>query len=100
MGSQIQVVLNLAAGPAGVDQPAHIHDGQCPGVAGIKYSLTSVKDGKSTTTVNATLDSLMSSSFAINVHKSGAEVSVYTSCGNISSIPGGSPTSSPSDGYN
>lgn len=83
VGSQTQVDINIAPGAAGVGQPAHIHEGSCPGVAGVKYPLTSVVDGKSTTMVPATLAELQSVSLAINVHKSQAEVMMYVACGAI-----------------
>ncbi len=80
------VVLNLKVGPAGpgVPQPAHIHTGSCPDVGGVKYPLTNVVDGKSTTTgIDVTLATLTKDAYAINVHKSAPEVSVYTSCANV-----------------
>lgn len=82
-GDQTEVVVNIKAGAAGVAQPAHIHDGNCPNVAGVKYPLTNVVDGKSTTTVNAKLADLQTGKFGINVHKSEPEIAVYVSCGDI-----------------
>lgn len=81
--NQTQVVLNIQPGPAGVQQPAHIHDGGCPGVGAVKYPLTTVVDGKSTTMVNASLSDLLAGNFAINVHKSTSEAGVYVSCVNL-----------------
>lgn len=85
VGTQTQVVLNIDPSPdgAGVAQPAHIHAGTCATLGAIVHPLTDVVNGASTTTVNATLDSVMTGSFAINVHKSGTELGVYVSCGNI-----------------
>lgn len=84
-GSQTEVVLALSQGPAGaaVDQPVHIHSGSCATLGGVVHPLENLKGGKSTTMVNATLDSLRTGTFAINAHKSGQEVAVYTSCGAI-----------------
>jgi hypothetical protein len=84
-GAQTEVVLALSLGPAGaaVEQPVHIHSGSCATLGGVVYPLANLVAGKSTTTVNATLDSLRTGNFAINAHKSGQEVSVYTSCGAI-----------------
>lgn len=80
------VVLDLTGAPKGVTQPAHIHEGSCPGVGAIKYPLTSVVDGKSETTLDVGLDQLLSEvPLAINVHKSVAEAKVYVSCGDITS---------------
>ncbi|MBI4336979.1 MAG: CHRD domain-containing protein [Chloroflexi bacterium] len=88
-GDQTQVVLNIKPGPAGVAQPSHIHAGTCSELGGIRYPLASVVDGKSTTMVGATLDSLQRGTFVINVHKSAAEIGVYVTCGAIPSQTAG-----------
>ncbi|MFN8470691.1 MAG: CHRD domain-containing protein [Anaerolineae bacterium] len=88
MGDQTQVVINVPAGPAGTPQPAHIHDGKCPDVGKVVWPLTNVVDGKSTTMVPAKLSDIATGAYAINIHKSAAEVSVYTSCGNIPQMAG------------
>ena len=83
-GAQTEVVIDITPGPAGVAQPVHIHDGSCgASLGGVRYPLTNVVDGKSTTTVAAALSSLVTGNFAINVHKSGAEIAVYVACGAI-----------------
>lgn len=89
--NQTKVVLNLTGAPAGVAQPVHIHDGNCGATLNPtpKYPLTSLKDGKSETTVNVSLATLMTGKFAINAHKSAAEASVYVSCGNIPAATAG-----------
>ena len=101
-GDMTEVVLDLPADPAGagVEQPAHIHEGACPMPGKVVYPLTNVKDGKSTTTVNAKLADIATGKFAINVHKSAAEVSVYTSCGDIQvmAMAAGAPTALPTTG--
>lgn len=79
-----RVVINLTGAPAGVAQPAHIHKGTCANLdPKPAFPLTNVMDGKSTTTVDVSLDALMKEQFAVNVHKSGAEAAVYVSCGEI-----------------
>jgi hypothetical protein len=45
--------------------------------------LNDVTNGKSDTTVNASLASLMNGNSAINVHKSAAEIQTYVACGDI-----------------
>ena len=84
-GSQTQVVLNIQSGPAGVEQPVHIHSGSCPGVGAVVFPLTNVVNGTSTTVVNATLDSLRTGGYSINAHQDGTQagLGVYVSCGVI-----------------
>ncbi len=82
-GDKTEVVLNLKPGAAGIEQPVHIHEGACPAVGAVKYPLANLSDGKSTTTVDATLASLLTGGFSINAHKSAAEVGVYVACGGI-----------------
>lgn len=81
---KVTVTLALTGFVAGVSQPAHIHIGDCPGVGKVVYPLTNVVDGQSTTMVNTTLADLKKQlPLAINVHKSAAQVSVYTACGSL-----------------
>lgn len=82
-GDQTEVNVNIQPGAAGVGQPAHIHEGSCPVVGAVKYPLTSIVDGASTTMVAAKLADLQTGGLSINVHKSQAEVAVYVSCGGI-----------------
>ncbi|HEX5501177.1 MAG TPA: hypothetical protein VFW96_01060 [Thermomicrobiales bacterium] len=79
-----QVVVTMQGAPAGVTQPIHIHEGTCSTLnPNPKYPLTSLQNGKSETTVDVSIADLLASPFAINVHKSQQDVSVYVSCGNI-----------------
>lgn len=96
-GNQTQVVINIQSGGAGVQQPAHIHQGSCPGVGAVAFPLTNVVDGTSTTMVNATLASLRTGSFSINVHRgtSQADLAIYVSCGNIPAAAQPTPTPAP-----
>lgn len=65
-------------------QPAHIHKGTCPGVGEVVYPLTNVVSGKSETVLNTTLAKIKEQfPLAINVHKSGNELKVYTTCGSL-----------------
>lgn len=83
-GSKTKVSLNLTGSPKDVVQPAHIHIGGCPGVGAVKYPLTFPVNGLSETTLDVSLDQLVSElPLAINVHKSGIEAGSYVSCGNI-----------------
>jgi hypothetical protein len=45
--------------------------------------LNDVTNGKSDTTVNASLVSLMNGNSAINVHKSATDIQTYVACGDI-----------------
>lgn len=98
-GNQTEIVVNIDVSPDGpdVEQPTHVHAGTCgDNLREVVYSLTSVVDGASTTVIDATLDSLQTGDFSINVHKSGEEIGVYVSCGVIpapAAVPttGGSP---------
>ncbi|MCH8196099.1 MAG: hypothetical protein IIB12_08490 [Chloroflexi bacterium] len=83
-GDETEVVIDIAAGAAGVAQPIHIHEGTCDTLGGVSFALTSLADGKSTTIVPTTLTSLHAGKFAINGHKSGDEIATYISCGDIS----------------
>ena len=84
MGDKTKVEITLKGAPKGTPQPAHIHEGSCPNPdPKPKYPLENVVDGKSTTEVSASLESLLSGKNAINVHKSKEEIKVYVSCGNI-----------------
>lgn len=81
---KIMVTLNLTGAPKGVAQPAHIHEGSCPGVGAVKYPLTSASDGRSETTLNISLEKLLSQlPLAVNVHKSASQAGVYIACGNL-----------------
>ena len=92
VGSQTEVVIDIALGAAGVAQPVHIHDGTCANLGAVKYPLTNLVDGKSATMVNVPLKDLRTGKFAINAHKSQAEISLYVSCGNILAAPAAAPT--------
>ncbi len=79
---KIKVTIDLAGTKYKAPQPAHIHIGVCPGVGAVKYPLTNVVSGKSTTVLMVTMaDLAVAGPLAINVHKSAAESNIYTACG-------------------
>jgi len=82
---KVTVVLALTGGKFTAAQPAHIHEGSCPTPGAVKYPLTNVVNGKSTTTLNVSMADLLKAApkLSVNVHKSAAETSVYTACGDI-----------------
>lgn len=84
--ADVMVTLNLSNGTS-VAQPAHIHKGSCANLDPKPlYPLTNVVDGKSDTEVMVSMADLEKGGYAINIHKSAAEVSVYTSCGDIKAM--------------
>jgi hypothetical protein len=79
-----KVVINLKGAPKGVPQPAHIHEGSCAKLdPKPKYPLQNVVDGKSTSEVPVSVDTLMAGNMAINVHKSAEDAKTYVACGDI-----------------
>ncbi len=84
VGGKTTVVVVVQGEPAGASQPMHIHDGNCgPSLGGVKYPLTSLTNGASTTTVDVTIAQLKSGKYAINGHKSASDMATYVYCGNI-----------------
>jgi hypothetical protein len=90
VGEQTRVVLEVQSksaqggSPVAVPQPAHIHAGSCADLNPTpEYALPDVRDGKSETTVDVSLDKLRDGDYAINVHKSAADLETYVACGNI-----------------
>jgi hypothetical protein len=83
-GGSTSVAVKVAPGAAGVGQPAHVHEGTCAKLnPQPNYGLAPVTNGTSTTTVGASLSSLLASPHAINVHKSADDLKTYVSCGDI-----------------
>ena len=87
---KVVVALTLTGGTFKDPQPAHIHLGECPSPGTVVHQLTNVVDGKSSTTLSVSFAELQASNekMAINVHKSAAEASVYTACGNLPDTSG------------
>ena len=83
-GDSTMVQVHLVNAPPGVSQPAHIHMGTCAKLDPTpKYPLAAIVDGTSNSTVAVPMATLMASPMAVNVHKSGPEVSVYVACVNL-----------------
>lgn len=87
----LTVEIDISGGSS-VPQPAHIHTGTCANLDPKPfYPLNDLVNGKSVTVITeadiANLDYEVSNQFAVNVHKSHEEASVYVSCGDI--VPGG-----------
>src|SRR5437764_4694404 len=98
-GGKTRVDLNVT-GPAG-DYPAHIHMGTCANLnPAPQYPLTNVRNGQSTTDVDASLATIQQSPHAINLHKSAEDIATYVACGDIavagaSTAPATTTTTSP-----
>ncbi len=90
-GGRTRVVVNVTGSPAGANHPAHIHDGSCPTPGAVRYPLQNIQNGTSTTEVNASLADLMRGTFAVNLHRSAQEASVYVACGNVQQAAAAAP---------
>ena len=83
-GTKTKVTVVVTGAPAGVAQPLHVHKGTCAQLdPRPSYGLATLTDGKSETTIDVSLAALQAGGFAVNGHKSAAEVSTYVFCGNI-----------------
>jgi plastocyanin len=95
---------------AEVGHPAHIHDGTCAELGEVVYALSDVGPGTvrngtpstggvvvgqtedvrpvdvSSSTIDATLESITDGTYAINVHESADNIQVYIACGNIGGV--------------
>ena len=82
-GGMVKVTIEVT--PNGnLKMPAHIHIGQCgPTLGDVKYPLNDVDNGKSETVVTVKFADLETGGFAVNLHKSAADIKTYTACGNI-----------------
>ena len=78
------IVHVRVANPGADPEPAHIHAGGCAKLnPKPTYPLTALVNGQSTTTVSQPIAALLGHGFAVNVHKSAKEASVYVSCGDL-----------------
>lgn len=83
-GGKTTVTIDLKGASDAVEQPDHIHAGTCATLdPAPTYPLNNVVKGHSETVVDATIATLLSSPFAINVHKSAAEITTYVACADI-----------------
>jgi LPXTG-motif cell wall-anchored protein len=82
-GGGLTVDLKVTGAGAG-PQPAHIHGGTCAQLNPTpEFTLASVTNGSSTTTLQTTLQSLAATPHAVHMHKSADELSVYVACADI-----------------
>lgn len=80
-----ETVVSVDLDGATGDHPSHIHEGTCDTLNPAPlYTLTDVDaDGISETTVPVSLDELLESEYAINIHLSVDDIATYVSCGDI-----------------
>ena len=83
----VHVAVTLKDAPKDTPQPTHIHIGTCGNInKAPEYALVNTVDGKGDSVVKGVkLSDLTSGKYAINVHKSGDDLSTYVSCGDIKS---------------
>ena len=83
-GGRTRVDIRVTVGPGGsAAMPNHIHAGRCPGVAAVSWALNAVTAGVGTSEVPVSITDLLAGQYAINLHRSAAESSVWVSCGNV-----------------
>jgi len=84
ISSQTKVVLIANNASQGVSMPAHIHSGSCANLGAVKYPLSNLINGASTTTINASILQLkLDLPLAINIHKSVTEAGIYVACADL-----------------
>ncbi len=82
---KIYVEIKMEGIPSSVARPVHIHKGVCPKPGEVAFPLTNIVDERSESTLSTTFAELSAMMpLAVNVHKSFAEVNVYTACGDFS----------------
>jgi hypothetical protein len=81
----IKVDIALKGEMSGASEPAHIHQGTCAKLNPAPYKpLSNVINGRSTTIVKGmSVADVKKGRYAINVHKSAAQLTHYVSCGDL-----------------
>jgi hypothetical protein len=81
----VMVKVSVKNEPAGASEPAHIHEGTCAKLNPAPWKpLNNVVNGVSSTMVKGvTVAQIKGGHYAINVHKSAAELAHYVSCGDL-----------------
>lgn len=94
VAGKVNVSVVLTGDTVANPQPIHFHSGTCAKPGPVVYPLTNVVNGKSETVLNVDMKTLQASAATlINVHKSAAEQSVYTACGELPEDEVQAPTS-------
>ncbi|MBI4135930.1 MAG: hypothetical protein HY481_00030 [Candidatus Vogelbacteria bacterium] len=81
---QVKMTIEMSGVPKDLPQPAHLHKGTCEVLGEPIYTLSSVLNGASETTLPVSLAAITDKlPLALNVHKSAAEMNVYVACGEV-----------------
>ncbi len=94
LAQQATPVASPVAAPSG--QPAHIHSGTCDTLGNVVFPLNDVTGSGlagevewSVSRVDATLETILATPHAINVHESAANIGTYIACGNVAGTVSG-----------
>lgn len=84
-GAGVVVTVKVFNEPKGASEPSHIHKGTCKKLDPAPFKpLNNVVNGLSVTTIaGLTVDDIKKGTYAINVHKSAADLKTYVSCGDL-----------------
>jgi hypothetical protein len=104
-GGKTTVTVALTGAATATEMPSHIHVGTCDNLdPAPTYPLNNIVDGKSVTTIDAPIATLLASPFAINVHKSAQDIATYVACADLVASSAGSQvmpnTGQPASGTN
>jgi hypothetical protein len=94
--TESRVEITTIANSSSVPMPAHIHKGSCANLDPVPaFPLNNVVNSASDTTVPVSMLDLAKGGYAINIHKSATEASVYVACGDIEPFTPASPSGPP-----
>jgi hypothetical protein len=80
----VTAAVRIAAGPPGVAQPVHIHEGTCADLGPAVFSFRDMSGGIAYTVLrNVSLSDLQTGNHAIAVQESEEEPDVFVACGDI-----------------
>lgn len=84
-GKGVEVKVTVFNEPKGASEPAHIHKGTCKNLDPAPWKpLKNVVNGASVTEIpGVSVADIKKGTYAINVHKSAADLKTYVSCGDL-----------------
>ncbi len=84
IGGKTKITIVVTEFPRDVEQPIHIHLGDCSALKEIKYSLNNIVQGKSETVIDIDINDFIAEfPLIINIHKSSEEENLNVSCGDL-----------------